>query len=78
MTTTTASAEAGPSRPPTPLGTGATPYHDSSQLRHWRYSPTHLRQLRQTLNEKAHEVTVRNTELEKARFVDEPPDSIIA
>jgi cyclin H len=68
MTTATPSAEAGPSRPSTPLGSGATPYHDSSQFRHWRFSPTHLRQLRQTLNEKAHEVTARNTELEKVRL----------
>jgi len=56
-------AEAGPSS--ISLGSGPTPYHDSSQFRHWRFSDSQLRELRQALNEKAHDVTVRNTELEK-------------
>lgn len=54
-------SEAGPSN----LTPGATPYHETSQYRNWRYSPTQLSIIRAELNAKSVEVFTRNSELEK-------------
>jgi len=55
------SAQAGPSS----LAPGPTPYHETSQYRNWRYSPTQLAAIRAELNAKSVEVFTRNSELEK-------------
>ena len=55
------SAQAGPSS----LAPGLTPYHETSQYRNWRYSPTQLAAIRAELNAKSVEVFTRNSELEK-------------
>ena len=55
-------SQAGPSS----LAPGATPYHETSQYRNWRYSPTQLSSIRAELNAKSVEVFTRNSELEKA------------
>lgn len=44
---------------------GPSPYHESSQYIHWRYSKAGIAQLRHELNEKSMEVTKRNVEAEK-------------
>ncbi|WOO80987.1 Cyclin CCL1 [Vanrija pseudolonga] len=80
-----ASASAAPSADatPPPGGAGAagpSPYHESSQFRHWRYSRGRLAALRAELNEKSKEVTARNMAAEKEAqlslghsFTDPPP-----
>jgi len=55
------SPQAGPSC----LAPGPTPYHETSQYRNWRYSPTQLSAIRAELNAKSVEVFTRNSELEK-------------
>lgn len=55
------SPEAGPSS----FAPGPTPYHETSQYRNWRYSPTQLSAIRAELNAKSVEVFTRNSELEK-------------
>ncbi|ORX39396.1 putative cyclin-dependent protein kinase regulator [Kockovaella imperatae] len=62
------------------LVAGPSPYHESSQYRDWRYSPSQLTSLREALNKKSVEVVTRNTELEKEAqkklghdFQDPPP-----
>lgn len=61
------SGSATPARPRfTP---GASPYHESSQYRHWRYSRAGIAKLRTELNEKSREVTRVNVEAEKVRCV---------
>lgn len=55
------SHQAGPSN----LAPGPTPYHETSQYRNWRYSPTQLSAIRAELNAKSVEVFTRNSELEK-------------
>lgn len=52
--------------PPAPIP-GDTPYHETSQFRHWRYSVEQLAQIRKALNEKSVEVVRKNTEAEKVR-----------
>ena len=47
---------------------GPSPYHESSQFRDWRYSPSQLSSIREALNVKSREVVARNTELEKVRI----------
>lgn len=59
-----APAEAGPST----LTPGPTPYHETSQFRHWRYSPSQLDALRAELNAKSVEVFKRNAELEEVNL----------
>ncbi|GFZ50968.1 hypothetical protein JCM24511_08726 [Saitozyma sp. JCM 24511] len=54
---------AGPST--APLVPGPSAYHESSQFRHWRYSPAQLDKIRGELNQKSVEVVARNQELEK-------------
>ncbi|WWD19781.1 hypothetical protein CI109_104245 [Kwoniella shandongensis] len=54
--------EAGPS---TSLVPGPSPFHETSQFRHWRYSPSSLAEIREELNKRSVEVVARNTELEK-------------
>jgi cyclin H len=54
-------SEAGPSS----FAPGPTPYHETSQYRNWRYSPTQLSAIRAELNAKSVEVFTRNSELEK-------------
>lgn len=44
---------------------GESPYHESSQFKHWRYSKAGIAKLRLELNEKSREVTERNVEAEK-------------
>ncbi|KJD99926.1 cyclin H [Cryptococcus gattii NT-10] len=56
-------SEAGPSKPS--LTPGPSAYHESSQFRHWRFSPSTLDRIRSELNTKSVEVARRNTELEK-------------
>ncbi|KAK8853355.1 hypothetical protein IAR55_004059 [Kwoniella newhampshirensis] len=56
--------EAGPSTSST-LVPAPSPYHETSQFRHWRYSPSSLAQIREQLNQRSVEVVTRNTELEK-------------
>lgn len=53
--------EAGPST----LTPGPTPYHETSQFRHWRYSVSQLDAMRAELNSKSVDVFKRNSELEK-------------
>jgi cyclin H len=50
-----------------PLVPGPSAYHESSQFRHWRYSPAQLDKIRGELNHKSVEVVARNQELEKVR-----------
>ncbi|WRT70076.1 uncharacterized protein IL334_007070 [Kwoniella shivajii] len=59
--------EAGPSSSSSPssLAPGPSPYHESSQFRHWRYSPSSLKTIREELNAKSVEVVAKNTEMEK-------------
>ncbi|OCF44398.1 hypothetical protein I317_01658 [Kwoniella heveanensis CBS 569] len=68
MTVATAS-QAGPSRQSaadsSALTPGPTSYHESSQFRHWRYSPAGLADIRQELNQRSVEVVTKNTVLEK-------------
>lgn len=52
------------------LTPGPTPYHETSQFRHWRYSPSQLETLRAELNAQSVEVFKRNAELEKVRQLD--------
>ncbi|BEJ15169.1 hypothetical protein CspHIS471_0409360 [Cutaneotrichosporon sp. HIS471] len=52
-----------PSNRPKP---GPSAYHESSQFKHWRYSPAGLDKLRRELNKKSKEVTARNVAAEKA------------
>jgi cyclin H len=59
---------------------GPTPFHGTSQFKHWRYSRSGLAKLRAELNEKSKEVTARNMAEEKAaqqslghEFKDPPP-----
>ena len=67
-TDTANNAEAGPSNTSAArLTAGASPYHESSQFRHWRYSRKQLAELRAELNGKSHEVVAKNQELEKVR-----------
>ncbi|WVQ84563.1 hypothetical protein IAT38_006717 [Cryptococcus sp. DSM 104549] len=75
------SVEAGPSR--SGLVPGPSPYHESSQFIHWRYSPSKLSSMRSNLNSKSVEVARRNTELEKEAqislghdFQDPPPPAV--
>ncbi|WWC91870.1 uncharacterized protein L201_006817 [Kwoniella dendrophila CBS 6074] len=70
--------EAGPSS--AKLVPGPTPYHESSQFRHWRYSPSSLQNIREELNAKSVEIVAKNTELEKEAqislghsYTDPPP-----
>lgn len=56
-------SEAGPSK--SSLIPGPSAYHESSQFRHWRFSPSTLNRIRSELNTKSVEVARRNTELEK-------------
>lgn len=56
-------SEAGPST----LTPGPTPYHETSQFRHWRYSPSQLNSIRAELNTRSVEVFKRNSQLEKVR-----------
>ncbi|WVF67261.1 hypothetical protein IAT40_002009 [Kwoniella sp. CBS 6097] len=78
MTLASSSAQAGPSKPTAKSSTssdpsssapaltpGPTSYHESSQFRHWRYSPSTLAQIRQELNQRSVEVVTKNTALEK-------------
>jgi len=51
------------------LQPGATPYHETSQFKHWRYSRAGLAKLRSELNEKSKEVTAKNMAAEKVGFV---------
>ena len=64
-------SQAGPSS----LAPGATPYHETSQYRNWRYSPTQLSSIRAELNARSVEVFTRNSELEKASPSSCLPDS---
>ncbi|CAD6572341.1 MAG: hypothetical protein TREMPRED_000504, partial [Tremellales sp. Tagirdzhanova-0007] len=57
-------AEAGPSGSSN-LTAGSTPYHESSQFLHWRYSPSQLQSIRSELNLKSVEIVGRNRVLEK-------------
>ncbi|KAK6909068.1 hypothetical protein I203_103079 [Kwoniella mangroviensis CBS 8507] len=73
-----AQPEAGPST--SGLTPGPSPYHESSQFRHWRYSPSSLLSIREELNGKSVEIVARNTELEKEAqislghsYTDPPP-----
>nr|ODN89598.1 cyclin H [Cryptococcus depauperatus CBS 7841] len=47
------------------LAPGLSPFHESSQFKHWRFSLAALETLRSELNSKSVEVAKRNTELEK-------------
>ncbi|WVO16712.1 hypothetical protein L204_104393 [Cryptococcus depauperatus] len=47
------------------LAPGLSPFHESSQFKHWRFSLAALETLRLELNSKSVEVAKRNTELEK-------------
>ncbi|KAL1410893.1 hypothetical protein Q8F55_001836 [Vanrija albida] len=75
------SAEATPAPATAQAGSaGESPYHESSQFRHWRYSRARLAALRAELNEKSKEVTKRNMAAEKEAqlslghaFTDPPP-----
>jgi cyclin H len=61
-------AEAGPSTSSSSasrLTAGASPYHESSQFKHWRFSRRQLAELRAELNGKSAEVVTRNQALEK-------------
>lgn len=58
-------SEAGPST----LTPGPTPYHETSQFRHWRYSSSQLDAIRAELNTRSVEVFKRNSELEKVRHL---------
>lgn len=62
----TTPSEAGPSKPS--LIPGPSAYHESSQFRHWRFSPSILDRIRSELNIKSVEVARRNTELEKVNI----------
>ncbi|WVW86328.1 hypothetical protein I302_108370 [Kwoniella bestiolae CBS 10118] len=76
-----AQPEAGPSSSSTSqLTPGPSPYHESSQFRHWRYSPSSLQAIREELNGKSVEIVAKNTELEKEAqislghsYTDPPP-----
>lgn len=63
-------SEAGPSKPS--LTPGPSAYHESSQFRHWRFSPSTLDRIRSELNTKSVEVARRNTELEKVNIQSRP------
>ncbi|WWC64757.1 uncharacterized protein I303_107368 [Kwoniella dejecticola CBS 10117] len=73
--------EAGPSTSTSSgLTPGPSPYHESSQFRHWRYSPASIKSIREDLNAKSVEIVARNTELEKEAqislghsYTDPPP-----
>ncbi|WVQ94860.1 hypothetical protein IAU59_001943 [Kwoniella sp. CBS 9459] len=86
MTLANGTAQAGPSKqiPSSSSNTltpGPTSYHESSQFRHWRYSPSTLADIRQELNARSVEVVTRNTALEKEAQISlghtytEPPAS---
>ncbi|WVQ74363.1 hypothetical protein IAR50_003963 [Cryptococcus sp. DSM 104548] len=61
-----AAADPGSSTPPSgALVPGESAYHESTQFRHWRFSPTGLHNLRQELNKRSIEVAKKNNELEK-------------
>ncbi|KAK4689232.1 cyclin H, partial [Tremellales sp. Uapishka_1] len=62
------------------LQAGPTAFHETSQFRHWRYSPEQLHDIRAELNGKSVEVVARNTQAEKEAqislghdFSDPPP-----
>lgn len=61
MTLDAAQPEAGPSR----YTPGPTPYYDTSQYLHWRYTPEQLSSIRAELNAKSVEVVSRNSILEE-------------
>ncbi|WWC72167.1 uncharacterized protein I206_106127 [Kwoniella pini CBS 10737] len=74
--------EAGPSTSSSSatLQPSPSPYHESSQFRHWRYSPASLTLIREELNAKSVEIVAKNTELEKEAqislghsYTDPPP-----
>ena len=66
--TSSHNAEAGPSSSSAPrLTAGASPYHESSQFKHWRFSRRQLAEMRAELNGKSTEVVARNQQLEKVR-----------
>jgi cyclin H len=66
--TSSHNAEAGPSTTTASrLTAGASPYHESSQFKHWRFSRRQLAEMRAELNVKSAEVVARNQELEKVR-----------
>ncbi|WVR09558.1 hypothetical protein IAU60_006627 [Kwoniella sp. DSM 27419] len=79
--TTDALAQAGPSTTTALLIPGPSPFHESSQFRHWRYSLSDLANIRQQLNAKSVDMVRRNTELEKEAQVSlghsytEPPQA---
>jgi hypothetical protein len=44
---------------------GPTPYHETSQYLHWRYTQGQLAEIRAELNAKSVEVVTRNSKLEE-------------
>ena len=57
--------DAQPQAGPSTLTPAPSPYHDSSQFLHWRFTPSNLHALRDALNVKSVEVVGRNSALEK-------------